>query len=145
MSPRDHDGAPPGEPFWTRRHTGSLDVEITLRGVDPLDDLVYFIKRCACGLEDVFDGSARCTITVHSIWRGNARVFDVELGIVGTSVYGELRHLDADLFLAVRDAFEHMRIRLQRAHSGVVSRAEVGLDPNPEASGEDVGPGATGS
>jgi hypothetical protein len=128
MPDNNHDGgSTPGRGSLFKR----LALEMTLREVAPLDELVFYVERCAGQLEDVVGGTGRCTLTVHPVWDSDRnRYYEVHVRFVGSEGYAEVRHLDGDLFFAVQDAFDAIRRRLRR-------RRGSGVHPRPQGATEE--------
>mgnify|MGYP006299115373 CR=1 FL=1 len=119
VSDSDHDGPPPG----TRR----VRLDLTLRRVEPNEELVYLIEKRTAELEGVVRGRARCELEIEPKRKWDRDVgYEVHIRVVGGQDYAEATYVDANALLAVRDAFDVVQRRLERASSGIVLKNDAG-------------------
>lgn len=117
-----------------------IALEMTLRGVDPLDDIVYFVHDCVAGLGSAWGGRGRCVLTVCPRWQARQSIgYEVNVRVVGTDAYAESRRLGRDLFQTLREAFDEVQLRLVRSVSGIRSVARVDERSGSDEPGEAAG------
>lgn len=125
-----------------------MDLHITFRGIDSSESVEAKIRRRAEDLEQVWDRITRCRVVVEPMSRGhrhgNLYRVHIDLAVPGGTVVANREagdhHAHEDVHVAVRDAFDAARRRLQdhmRKLDGVVKphdapmRARVaGLRPD---------------
>lgn len=136
---RIFEAVPPSDPESSPPRSRRIRLDLTLREVDPTEELVYFIEKRAAELEAVVEGRARCALTLQPKRQWDQHLgYEVEIRVVGGQAYAESTYVDADPLLAVRDAFDVVHRRLERTSSGVVLKSG-GEDADAEddaASGE---------
>lgn len=104
---------------------------MTLRGVDPLDDIVYFVHERVGRIEDAYAGRGRCVLTVCPRWQARRSIgYEVSLRFVGGEALAECRRLGRDLFETIGAAFDEVALRLSRTRSGI--RGLVAAEPGGE-------------
>lgn len=97
-----------------------LALEITFRGVAPLDDVVLYVRECAARIECVLQGSARCSVTAEALARADGRPrFGTRVQVLSTEHCVEAVCEDGDLYVALWRAFDVAMRRLTRTQSGV--------------------------
>lgn len=89
----------------SRSQRRALDVELTLRGVPELDELVYFIRSCASSLEVETGARGPCRVTVQAQWQNVGKLYVVDIRAQSESRVVEVSESEADLFAAVQSAF----------------------------------------
>lgn len=97
-----------------------LALEITFRGVEPLDDVVLYVRECGARIESVLQGSGRCSVTAEALPRSDDRPrFGTRVHVVSTEHCVEVECEDGDLYVALWRAFDVAMRRVTRTQSGV--------------------------
>lgn len=88
-------------------------LDITMLNMLPSDEAVYFVRRCARQLE-AREPSLRCSRVVVEKLAASSQKPAYRVTICADTPLEavQMSHLDADLYLAVRDAFENASLEL---------------------------------
>lgn len=105
---------------------GRLALEITFRGVAPLDDVVVYVRECGARIESVLQGSGRCSVTAETLPRADGRPrFGTRVHVLSAEHCVEAQCEDGDLYVALWRAFDVAMRRLTRTQSGVHLRPAI--------------------
>ncbi len=111
-------------------------LEITFRNLDHSDAVEARVREKAAKLEQAFDRITSCRVTIEAVNRqhtkGNLFQVHIEIGVPGKQVMVDRssgkNHAHEDIYVALRDAFNAARRRLEdhsRRKSGRVKSHEV--------------------
>ena len=88
---------------------GGFIVELTLREVPFLDELVYLVKGRASGLSEDLGVSGRCAVFVRPHFGPGGRAYVAQIDVSADGARACVQAADADLFTAIEAAFTAAR------------------------------------